>query len=51
MEYVIKVEKLSKSYKSCVAVENLSFAVKKGTVFLLLGANGAGKSYLEKPHS
>ena len=44
MEYVIKVEKLSKSYKSCVAVENLSFAVKKGTVFGLLGANGAGKS-------
>lgn len=44
MEYVIKVEKLSKSYESCVAVENLSFAVKKGTVFGLLGANGAGKS-------
>ena len=44
MEYVIKVEKLSKSYKSCVAVENLSNAIKKGTVFGLLGANGAGKS-------
>ena len=29
MDYVIKVEKLSKSYESCVAVENLSFAVKK----------------------
>ncbi len=31
-----------KSYK--VAVDNMSFGVKKGEVFGLLGVNGAGKS-------
>lgn len=44
MESVIIVEKLSKSYGSCVAVDTISFAVQRGTVFGLLGANGAGKS-------
>ncbi len=44
MDYAIKVDKLSKSYKGYAAVDNLSFEVKKGTVFGLLGANGAGKS-------
>ncbi|WP_462406078.1 ATP-binding cassette domain-containing protein [Gracilibacillus sp. Marseille-QA3620] len=44
MESVIIVEKLSKSYGSCVAVDTISFAVERGTVFGLLGANGAGKS-------
>ena len=44
MDYAIKVEKLSKNYQSYTAVDNLSFEVKKGTVFGLLGANGAGKS-------
>ncbi|MGX4601324.1 ABC transporter ATP-binding protein [Faecalimicrobium sp. JNUCC 81] len=44
MDYAIKVDKLSKSYKGYAAIDNLSFEVKKGTVFGLLGANGAGKS-------
>ena len=44
MDYAIKVEKLSKNYQSYTAVDSLSFEVKKGTVFGLLGANGAGKS-------
>lgn len=40
----IVVENLTKKYGSYIAVDNLSFQVKKGTVFGLLGANGAGKS-------
>jgi ABC-2 type transport system ATP-binding protein len=41
---VIKVEKLVKSYKDLVAVNQVSFTVKKGEVFTLLGLNGAGKT-------
>ena len=44
MDDIIKVENLSKSYGQLMAVNNLSFSVKRGTVFGLLGANGAGKS-------
>ena len=44
MEYAIQVERLSKSYGSLCAVENLTLRVERGTVFGLLGANGAGKS-------
>ena len=44
MEEIIKVSQLSKSYKGFKAIQNLDFSVKRGTVFGLLGANGAGKS-------
>ncbi|MFZ2539362.1 MAG: ABC transporter ATP-binding protein [Oscillospiraceae bacterium] len=44
MEDIIKVENLSKSYGHLIAVNNFNFSVKRGTVFGLLGANGAGKS-------
>lgn len=40
----IVVKNLSKKYGVHFAVDNLSFQVKKGQVFGLLGANGAGKS-------
>lgn len=40
----IVVKNLTKKYDANLAVDNLSFQVKKGTVFGLLGANGAGKS-------
>ena len=45
MQEVIKVEHLSKSYGEMLAVDNVSLSVKRGTVFGLLGANGAGKKY------
>lgn len=44
MGEVIKVRQLSKSYNGVPVVENLNMVVKNGTVFGLLGANGAGKS-------
>ncbi|MDE5799158.1 MAG: ATP-binding cassette domain-containing protein, partial [Treponemataceae bacterium] len=44
MQTAIKVEQLSKSYDNLLAVDNISLLVKRGTVYGLLGANGAGKS-------
>lgn len=41
---MLKVNSISKSYGSNLAVDNLSFEVKEGEIFGLLGANGAGKT-------
>ncbi len=41
---VIKVENLSKFYGNFEAVKNISFEVKKGEVFGLIGPDGAGKT-------
>jgi ABC-2 type transport system ATP-binding protein len=43
-EYAIEVEKLTKRYGDLLAVNNISFNVRKGEVFALLGPNGAGKT-------
>lgn len=44
MQTAIKATQLSKSYGNLPAIDNISLSVKCGTVFGLLGANGAGKS-------
>ena len=44
MSDAIFVQGLTKSYGGRRAVDRLSFSVPDGTVFGLLGANGAGKS-------
>lgn len=44
MNTIIAVNGLKKQYGNKVAVDSLSFQVKKGEVFGLLGHNGAGKS-------
>ena len=43
-EYAIEVEKLTKRYGELLAVDDISFNVRKGEVFALLGPNGAGKT-------
>jgi len=43
-EHAIQVEELSKKFGHFQAVDSISFNVKRGTIFGLLGANGAGKS-------
>jgi ABC-2 type transport system ATP-binding protein len=44
MDYVIKVQDLTKKFGELVAVDTLNFAVEQGEVFGLLGPNGAGKT-------
>lgn len=41
---MLKVEKITKYYDNFLAVDNLSFSVKEGEIFGLLGINGAGKT-------
>lgn len=41
---MIKVKNLTKKFKNFVAVDDISFEVKKGEVFAFLGPNGAGKT-------
>lgn len=41
---VIAVENLRKTYGSHVAVDDVSFEVRRGEIFGLLGSNGAGKT-------
>lgn len=41
---MISVTHLSKSYGNVIAINDLTFNVRKGEVFALLGLNGAGKS-------
>ena len=40
----IEVKNLTKKYGEFIAVNNISFEVKKGEVFSLLGPNGSGKT-------
>ena len=44
MSDAVSVQGLTKAYGGKIAVNNLSLSVSRGTVFGLLGANGAGKS-------
>ena len=44
MESILKVKNLIKTYGNIYAVNNLSFTVKKGDVFGILGPNGSGKT-------
>lgn len=44
MSKIITVQGIKKSFKKVNVLENVSFEVEKGTIFALLGANGAGKT-------
>ena len=41
---MLKLKKVSKEFGNVKAVDNISFEVKKGKIFGLVGRNGAGKS-------
>ena len=44
MSVLIEVEKLSKSFGPFIAVDDISFTLKRGEVLGFLGPNGAGKT-------
>lgn len=44
MENIIEVERLTKRFGMFEAVKGIDFQVKRGSLFALLGTNGAGKS-------
>jgi ABC-2 type transport system ATP-binding protein len=43
-DFIIVVDKLTKRYGEVIAVDNISFKVKRGEIFGFLGPNGAGKT-------
>lgn len=43
-ESIIRVQNLTKTFGDFVAVDSITFDIKKGEIFGLLGPNGAGKS-------
>lgn len=48
MEYALEAINLTKKFKKHVAVHDVSFRVKKGEIYGLIGKNGAGKTTLIK---
>ena len=44
MDFAIDVDDLTKHYNGILAVDHISFEVKKGEIFGFLGPNGAGKT-------
>lgn len=44
MDVIVKVENLVKTYGEVLAVDDISFKVRRGSLFAFLGPNGAGKS-------
>jgi phospholipid/cholesterol/gamma-HCH transport system ATP-binding protein len=47
-ETIIRVENLTAAYGDTVIIDNVSFEVRKGEVFVILGGSGCGKSTLMK---
>jgi phospholipid/cholesterol/gamma-HCH transport system ATP-binding protein len=47
-EPIIRVENLTAAYGETVIIDNISFDVRKGEVFVILGGSGCGKSTLMK---
>lgn len=48
MNYIIKTNQLTKSYKGKDVVSNVNMKVKKGEIYGFLGPNGAGKTTIMK---
>lgn len=46
MQEILQIDQVVKRYKNNVAVDHLTFSVRKGSIFGLLGPNGAGKTSL-----
>lgn len=44
MEYLLSTNNLTKRYKNQIAVDNISLHLKRGSIYGLIGENGAGKT-------
>ena len=43
-DYIVETEQVTKKYRSTLALEQVSLRVKPGSIYGLIGDNGAGKS-------
>lgn len=48
MENIVSVSQLKKSFKTHQVLDGISFTIPKGSIFALLGSNGAGKTTVIK---
>ncbi len=48
MNTIVRMEKITKTYRSVPAVKDLDFDLREGEIHALVGENGAGKSTLTK---
>lgn len=46
MDYVLRTNALTKSYKGCKALSGLTMNIPKGAIYGLVGKNDAGKTTL-----
>ena len=44
MNNILEVNGLTKQYSTVIAVDNISFSIREGEIFALIGSNGAGKT-------
>lgn len=47
-EYVLEMQNITKEFPGVLALEDVNFKVRRGTIHALVGENGAGKSTLMK---
>lgn len=45
-DIILRLEKISKSYRNNVALRNMSVSIRRGEIYGVVGENGAGKSTL-----